>query len=147
MAIRVVTAEDEAALAGCLEAAAISLEGRRGGRGLLETWLGPADPSEALERLRSHLGPIVARGWILGDGDGMAMAWQAPDAGWLAVWVSEASRNRGAGSELAGAALAWLAEQGSTTIDSLALPGDRQMKNLLERAGFKARLLTLRREG
>ena len=75
------------------------------------------------------------------------MAWVGADAGSFAIWVEPEARHAGLGPLLAQAAINWLTSEGVAHIDSLALPGDREMKNVLEKAGFKARLLTLRRSG
>jgi RimJ/RimL family protein N-acetyltransferase len=61
-------------------------------------------------------------------------------------FVDDEMRHRGHGPALAAEALRWLdAHDEVRHIDALALPGDRAMKSLLEKAGFKARLLTMRR--
>ena len=40
-------------------------------------------------------------------------------------------------------ALIWAREQELTALDALALPGDRETKNLYERSGLVARLITV----
>jgi GNAT superfamily N-acetyltransferase len=60
-------------------------------------------------------------------------------------YVEEAAREVGVGEALLDALLVWFSERGCTDIDAPVLPGDRLTKQLYERAGFKARLLTLHR--
>jgi GNAT superfamily N-acetyltransferase len=51
----------------------------------------------------------------------------------------------GVGRVLLDTLVAWLAGAGCRAVDVTALPGDRDTKNFLEGAGFKARLLTMHR--
>jgi GNAT superfamily N-acetyltransferase len=60
-------------------------------------------------------------------------------------YVESGARGVGVGEGLIGGLLGWFGEQGCTGVDALALPGDRSTKQLLESAGFKARLLVLHR--
>ncbi len=60
-------------------------------------------------------------------------------------YVETGARGVGVGESLIGSLLGWFGEQGCTGVDALALPGDRSTKQLLENAGFKARLLVLHR--
>lgn len=60
-------------------------------------------------------------------------------------YVEPDARAVGVGAALVSGVIAWFAEQGCTDVDALALPGDRSTKQLLEAAGFKARLLVLHR--
>jgi GNAT superfamily N-acetyltransferase len=60
-------------------------------------------------------------------------------------YVETGARGVGVGESLIGGLLGWFGEQGCTGVDALALPGDRSTKQLLESAGFKARLLVLHR--
>jgi len=62
------------------------------------------------------------------------------------VWVEPEAREVGAGEALVSAALAWAIAEGASAIDAWALPGSRELKNLFERMGLTARLLTVRRE-
>jgi ribosomal protein S18 acetylase RimI-like enzyme len=55
------------------------------------------------------------------------------------VWVEPDARELGFGDELLAAAIEHLRQHGATTIESFALPGDRDTKNLYERAGVTAR--------
>lgn len=59
------------------------------------------------------------------------------------VYVTPAARELGFGDELLAAAVAAARTAGATTLDGETLPGDRGTKNLYERAGIKARLITV----
>lgn len=59
------------------------------------------------------------------------------------VFVTRDARNLGVGDALVSATLAWAQQQKLTALDALALPGDRETKNLYERSGLVARLITV----
>jgi len=58
------------------------------------------------------------------------------------VWVTPDARELGFGDELLAQAIARATEQGARAVEGQALPGDRHTKNLYERAGIVARLIT-----
>lgn len=60
-------------------------------------------------------------------------------------YVLPEARRVGVGGALVEALTAWFADAGCTGVDALALPGDRDTKQLYETAGFRARLLVLHR--
>ena len=60
-------------------------------------------------------------------------------------YVEPEAREVGVGGELLAGLLSWFADRGCTDVDALALPGDRSTKQMLETAGFKARLLVFHR--
>ncbi|MEL6892681.1 MAG: GNAT family N-acetyltransferase [Actinomycetota bacterium] len=62
------------------------------------------------------------------------------------VWVDPAAREVGFGDELLATAIARAVERGATAVEGQSLPGDRHTKNLYERAGIVARLITTYRE-
>ena len=62
------------------------------------------------------------------------------------VYVDADARGIGVGESLLDAATAWALEAGCVGLDGLALPGDRETKNLYERAGMSARLITVYRD-
>jgi GNAT superfamily N-acetyltransferase len=69
-----------------------------------------------------------------------------PHVGWVdCCYVEPAARQVGVGGALMAALLGWFAERGCTDVDAVALPGDRETKQLYEAAGFSARLLVLHR--
>ncbi len=55
--------------------------------------------------------------------------------------VTPEARELGFGDELLAAAIGWLRERDAVAVESWALPGDRDTKNLFERAGVTARKL------
>jgi GNAT superfamily N-acetyltransferase len=59
----------------------------------------------------------------------------------LDVWVTPPARELGFGDELLGAVVAEAGRRGAVGVEGAALPGDRQTKNLYERAGIVARLI------
>ena len=59
------------------------------------------------------------------------------------VWVEPAARELGLGDELLATAVAAARAAGCTRLDGWALPGDRDTKNLYERAGSTARLIVV----
>jgi GNAT superfamily N-acetyltransferase len=60
-------------------------------------------------------------------------------------YVEPGARQVGVGSALLDEMVLWFRSRRCTHVDGLALPGDRDTKQLYERAGFKARLLVLSR--
>lgn len=59
------------------------------------------------------------------------------------VYVDPGAREVGFGDELLAAALAAARSAGASVLEAEALPGDRDTKNLYERAGITARLITV----
>jgi GNAT superfamily N-acetyltransferase len=59
------------------------------------------------------------------------------------VWVSPGAREVGFGDDLLAAATAIARDAGAVAIEAEALPGDRDTKNLYERAGVTARKLVV----
>ncbi len=60
-------------------------------------------------------------------------------------YVEPQARQVGVGSALVAGLLDWFSAHDCHDVDAAALPGDRPTKQLLESAGFKARLLILHR--
>lgn len=58
------------------------------------------------------------------------------------VWVTPEARELGFGDGMLNAAIAGAMERGAEAVEGQALPGDRHTKNLYERAGIVARLIT-----
>jgi GNAT superfamily N-acetyltransferase len=58
------------------------------------------------------------------------------------VWVTPQARELGFGDGLLAAAIECGLEQGAVAVEGESLPGDRHTKNLYERAGIVARLIT-----
>jgi ribosomal protein S18 acetylase RimI-like enzyme len=83
------------------------------------------------------LGLVLCRLEALDDGSRLArLEW---------MWVDPGARELGLGAELMDLVIAWAGERGATRLDAHALPGNREAKNFLERAGFSARLIVLHR--
>ena len=61
------------------------------------------------------------------------------------VYVSPGAREVGFGDALLESAMTAAREAGCTTIEAEALPGDRETKNLYERAGITAKLIVVSR--
>lgn len=61
------------------------------------------------------------------------------------LYVEEEARGVGVGEALLDFLLTFARDEGCEGVDIPALPGDRETKNFLERAGFSARLLTMHR--
>lgn len=61
------------------------------------------------------------------------------------VYVHDEARELGLGEELIATVIQWAADVGATWIEAEALPGDRMTKNLFERVGLVARLITVSR--
>ncbi len=59
------------------------------------------------------------------------------------VFVTPGARELGFGDALLAAGLAHARERGAQVFEGEALPGDRDTKNLYERAGITARLITV----
>ena len=59
------------------------------------------------------------------------------------VFVTPGARELGFGDAFLAAGLAHARERGATVFEGQALPGDRDTKNLYERAGITARLITV----
>ena len=59
------------------------------------------------------------------------------------VYVTPPARELGFGDALLDAAIVDARSSGATMLEGESLPGDRDTKNLYERAGIKARLITV----
>jgi GNAT superfamily N-acetyltransferase len=126
----------------------------RGQKGA-ELWLAeqaPTPPYEAgLEELIDAASGTVVAGCIdevpvgvlladrrtLADGRGIARI--------RFVFVHPRARGIGVGEALVDAAVAWAHGSRCRGIDGLALPGDREVKNLYERSGLTARAIVVHR--
>lgn len=59
------------------------------------------------------------------------------------VFVTKDARNLGIGDALVSTTIAWAKSGSLVALDGFALPGDRETKNLFERSGLVARLITV----
>jgi GNAT superfamily N-acetyltransferase len=62
------------------------------------------------------------------------------------IFVEPDAREVGVGEALLDSAEQWASERGAMGIEIEALPGDRKLKNLGERHGFKARTLVMHKK-
>jgi GNAT superfamily N-acetyltransferase len=62
------------------------------------------------------------------------------------LFVEPEARQLGLGEMMLESLTLWARVVGAATIESIALPGDRETKNLFERFGMKARLLVVSRD-
>lgn len=137
--VRVATDDDLAALQALELEARAALIDQRGG----EIWL--------LEH------PLIGDGWatrchdgdvFVGTIDDVVIGYIVAELGADAVvridqvWVTPEARELGFGDELLAAAISSATARGATAVEGQALPGDRHTKNLYERAGIVARLIT-----
>ncbi len=118
-----------------------ALDGQRGGeRWLVEhpevgaAWFGRCTEPGA-DVVVAHIGPVVV-GYLVADlaGDLIVRVDQ--------VWVTPEARENGFGDALLELAIERGRTGGAVAVEGQALPGDRHTKNLYERAGIVARLIT-----
>jgi GNAT superfamily N-acetyltransferase len=140
-AVRPATAGDADGLAHLELEARDALIDARGGRQLLDEQPAVGDWSTVLTdgRRRVFVATIddVLVGYLdleLGDSEQTAARVHQ-------VYVTPEAREVGFGDDLLGAAIDEVWATGGRVIESFALPGDRDTKNLFERAGITARKL------
>ena len=96
---------------------------------------GWADRSRDADVLVGHIDDVVI-GYLVAvlGADGVVRIDQ--------VWVTPEARELGFGDALLAAAIERAIPRGAIAVEGESLPGDRQTKNLYERAGIVARLIT-----
>ena len=134
--VRPATADDVGQIAWLESLARASLAGQRGG----DRWLAthPAHGGVAIGDATIWVATIDAAvvGYLVSTiADGVARI--------VDVFVHPEAREVGFGDELLAAAVAAARRSGARLLEGEALPGDRETKNLYERAGIKARLITV----
>jgi len=103
------------------------------------------DPGSLLDEDRLHLVGIY-EGEIVGLAVARLETSPPERLGVLEIcYVEPAARGVGVGASLLEAVAEWVASRGGAGTEARARPGDRETKRLLEAAGFKTRLLILRR--
>jgi ribosomal protein S18 acetylase RimI-like enzyme len=137
--VRAATSEDQDSLQALELEARAALDGQRGG----EVWL------------VEH--PLIGNGWgarchsgdvFVGTIDGVVIGYIVSELGADGVvridqvWVTPEARELGFGDELLATTISAAQARGATAVEGQALPGDRHTKNLYERAGIVARLIT-----
>ena len=116
-----------------------ALADQRGGERWLETH--PAQGARWAEAVAhpgvfvAHIGDVVVGYLVVSVDGGLATIGD--------VFVTPEARELGFGDALLAAALAYARSQGCSRLEGESLPGDRDTKNLYERAGIKARLITV----
>jgi len=140
--IRLAGPSDAGALETLSEQARADLIAHRGGGALL------SDPvlSGALNEEPAHPQVIFVADQE-SDLVGVGSGWLHDDVGWFVIWMRPDARRHQHGLSLAEAVTGWLRANGAKAVDSLSLPGDRATKQLLEKMGYKARLLVMREGG
>lgn len=152
--VRPAASEDRDEIVGLAVRAREAVVDERGGVRLLSQLGLPPDASDLSALLVGtgpHPGPMVWCASIdeVPVGFLVAECGGAEDARIVTVrelWVDPGARGVGAGEALMSAAIAWAIAEEATAIESYALPGARETKNLFERLGLTTRLLTVRRE-
>jgi GNAT superfamily N-acetyltransferase len=137
--VRPATDDDHLALQALELEARAALVGQRGGdRWLVEHPLIGDDWRARCDEVEVFVGTIdeVVIGYLVAElgADAIVRIDQ--------VWVTPEARELGFGDELLAAAIASASTRGAVAVEGQALPGDRHTKNLYERAGIVARLIT-----
>ena len=145
-AVRVTEVDDWDAIAVLQSGARAALVEQRGGPEWLSEHLGFTEPEVAswiddpdVRAAVATLDDVVVGHAIthLGTAGGVARVT------WL--YVEPGARELGLGEMLLADATEWATAVGASRIESTALPGDRETKNMFERFGMKARLLVVGR--
>jgi GNAT superfamily N-acetyltransferase len=130
-----------------IEARAALVDQRGGARWLLEHpligdgWEGHIDAVDAdgFDVVVAHIGDVLV-GYLVSElVDDLAGATLVRID---QVWVTPEARELGFGDEMLAVTLAHARAAGAVAVEGQALPGDRHTKNLYERAGIVARLIT-----
>jgi GNAT superfamily N-acetyltransferase len=137
--VRPATDDDHLALQALELEARAALVGQRGGdRWLVEHPLIGDDWRARCDEVEVFVGTIdeVVIGYLVAElgADAIVRIDQ--------VWVTPEARELGFGDELLAAAITSASTRGAVAVEGQALPGDRHTKNLYERAGIVARLIT-----
>ncbi len=134
--VRLATPADDDQIEGLVAQARAGLADRRGGARWLET-----HPADSWRRASTVLVAAI---------DELLVGYLPVSIGEVArvdeVFVMPEAREIGFGDALLAAAIATAREAGATVLEGEALPGDRHVKNLYERAGITARLITVSTE-
>jgi len=127
-----------------------AMDAARGGRCAIEEGLGPPDDTALRAMLDGRDAVVVAgvyEGVVVGIGVGAAR-WgmgTVPTGQVRTLYVEPGARGVGVGEAVLDALVAWCAARGCRGVDITTLPGDRETKSLLERAGFAARSVVMHR--
>lgn len=136
--VRAATADDVEQLAWLEDEARTALVDQRGGRRWLATHPQRGDQWQTsiseLDVVVAHIGEVIV-GYIVLDA-------RSPVATVDDVYVTPQARELGFGDALLAACLDLARAGGAAHFEGESLPGDRDTKNLYERAAIKARLIT-----
>ena len=140
--IRLAVSGDEDIIVELDSALRASVAGQRGGAGWLAEHPG-------ISTIISHCQILVAT--IEGAVVGFLASRTSSDARGTVttvdrVFVHPSTRELGCGDALLAECIAQASRAGCSVVDATALPGDRETKNLYERAGVTARSITLSRD-
>jgi GNAT superfamily N-acetyltransferase len=147
--VRTATVDDLAAIAELEQESRSLLTQVRGG----SLWLAENDPLDTAT-LASRLSAADVDLVLVGELDGIVLGFatakvsaRSPGAvcELTRLYVSPGGRQLGLGELMLEATTEWARSRGCVAIESFALPGDRETKNLFERFGMKARLLVVHR--
>lgn len=141
--VRRAEAGDLAALALLEAEARAALVDARGGAALLAERTAIGDWSTALADPARVVWVATIDGVVLGYLELVLPAEPGGIGQVRQVYVHPEARELGLGDELLDLAIGATIAAGGVAIESVALPGDRETKNLFERAGLTARLITV----
>lgn len=143
-AIRLAGPDDASALAILEAEARAALADLRGGAEVLAEQPAVGDWSGVLSAPDRHAWVAEIDGTPVGY---LELSLAADGAGVVRqVYVEPGAREVGFGDDLLAAAVDAVRTAGGARIESFALPGDRQTKNLFERAGLTARKLIVAKQ-
>lgn len=140
--VREATADDRAVIARLDEQGRTDLESQRGG----EAWLAEHAPIRELFS-DTTVRILVSQFCDVAVGFSVSVDEIDPARGRICrvdrVYVHERAREIGCGDALLAAEIDRARQRGCDVVEAVALPGDRETKNLYERAGITARCITV----
>ena len=148
--VRPAEPSDIGELVSMMDAAAEELIPMRGGQALLRSRRGTSTSAEIVSAAFLDSATMVwCASWehvIVGYAIARLDVSDEIVASLSDIYTTPDARDIGVGEILLESALAWAIAHEATAIDAQTLPGARESKNLFERFGLTARLLTVRRE-
>ncbi len=148
---RIAIPDDVPAAVQLVAEGSAAIAGERGGQLFLAREGVTLPVEETLDRYLSDPDSCLAVGVVddLPSGVALAHVETLRGAGILArlefLWVDASFRELGVGAALVELISCWARDNGAQHLDAYALPGNRKAKNLLETAGFSARLIVMSR--
>jgi GNAT superfamily N-acetyltransferase len=138
--VRPANHDDAAALHDLEAQARHALIDQRGGAALLAEQPAVGDWRAAIEDHSRWIGVGELDGFVVGY---IEMVSRGDIADVRQIYVEEGARELGFGDEMLEAARGEAQRRGCSVLEGTALPGDRETKNLYERAGMTARKITV----